>query len=275
MVDIKRVNPKFNLRKVGSGCKLVHAVSQLATEMNWTQPPIFDVMLRSSSEHGKSIVSPAMKTFTDGLFSYKHLKDTSAALIVFFFVPGVKGFNRCVHVSVGQEPAQFHQVYPTVEQNIPDLDMSHHECSDSSSLVSILSTLKMADELVITQMRSALDCFQIQLAKCKVLTKQEEEVVAANFMRLFKVEPKVMAEALTKLDELSTSLVLLRSSSWPASAEFDIENILIQVKALAKQAMEASFKVWANALIKASCTCVDLPRVVDGLLLLSLFHSAC
>ena len=166
-------------------------------------------------------------------------------------------------------------MYPTVEQNISDLDMSHHECSDSSSLVSILSTLKMADELVITQMLSALECFQIQLAKCKVLTKQEEEVVAANFMHLFKVEPKVMAEALTKLDELSTSLVLLRSSSWPASAEFDIENILIQVKALAKQAMEASFKVWANALIKASCTCVDLPRVVDVLLLLSLFHSAC
>ena len=107
-------------------------------------------------------------------------------------------------------------------------------------------------------MLSALECFQIQLAKCKVLTKQEEEVVAANFMHLFKVEPKVMAEALTKLDELSTSLVLLRSSSWPASAEFDIENILIQVKALAKQAMEASFKVWANALIKASCTCVDV-----------------
>ena len=155
----------------------------------------------------------------------------------------VKGFNRCVNVSVGQEPAQFHQVYPTVGQNISDLDMSHHECSDSSSLVSILSTLKMADELVITQMLSALECFQIQLAKCKAPTKQEKEVVAANFMHLFKVEPKVMAEALTKLDELSTSLVLLRSSSWPALAEFDIEKILIQVKALAKQAMEASFKV--------------------------------
>ena len=52
-----------------------------------------------------------------------------------------------------------------------------------------------------------------------------EEVVAANYMHLFKAEPKVMAEALTKLDELFTSLVLLRSSSWPESALFDIEKI--------------------------------------------------
>ena len=136
------------------------------------------------------------------------------------------------------------------------MGLAEHPLADASALCNILAILRDTDALVVTEMMLSLEAFQVQLAVCKVQRAEEgKKTAGSEFMNLFKLSPNVPAAALTKLDETARAVAKFRQSTierWPASAaDYNIEEIVAQVKVLWQQHVDVTLSMWSSALIKA------------------------
>ena len=106
----------------------------------------------------------------------------------------------------------------------------------------------------MTEMLLALERYQVQLAKCKVMAGEEQKVVADDWANLFKADPDAMATAINTLNELGTAMLHF-CSVWTSDA-IDINEITSQVKVLSKQQVDSTLKLWSSCFIKAVCMCL-------------------
>ena len=111
-----------------------------------------------------------------------------------------------------------------------------------------------AGDIADRRFLSALQVFQVQLAKCKTLDAEEEKVEAADFISSFRISPKElgMAPAMLKLEDMSKQFIHLVGGTHSADgvfSQYDFSPMLQTVPELTNALIDKCTERWAKALV--------------------------